>query len=151
MKYIVTLKKTIMKTVVVEAANEDVADKKLLCGDWEFEAEKVETSDTYCGWEYLSYKKTESPVITCEGDLKQALGINDVERAAFKYTNCGCCYRATDEFIGIAGYAEGSGDAECPEHRLYFPFALDDWWRELEIADQEGCDLWEECNCEEWE
>lgn len=68
----------------------------------------------------------------------------------FKYTSCGCCGMIDDAGIHISGYAEGS-DAECPDHFLAFPFALDDYERELDIADREGCELWEDANCDVWE
>lgn len=145
MKYIVKLKKEIERTVVVEAKSDEEADKLLLEGKYDYSAEHVITDDVYMGYEYVSHK-TSNRVITSGQDLKEYYGTEDVGRVLFKYTDCGCCYLAKEDYVSVAGYAEGSGDAECAEHRLYFPFTIEEWCDAVEAADQEGCELWEECN-----
>lgn len=149
MKYIVKLKKEIERTIVVDANSDDEADKLLLEGKFDYSTERVTTQDTYLGYKYISHK-TSDVVITSEQDLKEYYDTNDIERMLFKHTNCGCCYLAKEDYVSVVGYAEGSGDAECPEHRLYFPFTIEEWCDAVEAADQEGCELWEECN-EEWD
>ena len=151
MKYIVKLKKEIERTVVVDAKSDEEADRLLLEGKYDFSTECVTTGDTYMGYEYVSYKKTDGIVITSEQDLKDYYDTNDVERMVFKYTDCGCCYYANEDCVSVAGYAENSEDAECPSHTLYFPFTIDEWDQALEIADQEGCDLWNEYNEDDFE
>lgn len=148
MKYVVKLKKEIERTVVVEAKCDEEADMLLLAGKYNYSAEHVSTDDTFMGYEYISHK-TSDVVITSEQDLKEYFDTNDIGRMLFKYTNCGCCYLAKEDYVSVAGYAEGSGDAECQEHRLYFPFTIEEWGEALEAADQEGCDLWEECNADD--
>ena len=145
MKYIVTLKKTIEKVVVIEATTDEEADKMLFAGNYEYETERTVSPDVYNGFDYIDYKIS-NDVITSEKDLMRLLGSENIERDVYKYTQCGCCYRATKEYIAVNGYAEGSGDAECPEHILYFPFTLEDWETALTEADEEGVALWKECH-----
>ncbi len=145
MKYVVKLKKEIERTIVVDANSDDEADKLLLEGKYDYSTEHTTTNDVYMGYEYVSHK-TSNVVITSEQDLKDYFGTNDIERMLFKYTECGCSYLAKEKYISIAGYAENSGDAECPEHRLYFPFTTEEWDSALAEADAEGCELWDEYN-----
>lgn len=145
MKYVVKLKKEIERTVVVEANSDEEADRRLKNNEYEFSAENVLSYDTYIGYEYVSHT-TSNVVITSKQDLKDYFGTNDIERMLFKYTECGCSYLAKEKYISIAGYAENSGDAECPEHRLYFPFTIEEWNSALAEADAEGCELWDEYN-----
>lgn len=76
-----------------------------------------------------------------------------VEKWVFKTTECGCCFRKLPDGVSFCGYAEGA-DAECPEHRLTYPFRMDDFWRELDAADAEGVAMWHEWNveqtCQDW-
>lgn len=68
-----------------------------------------------------------------------------VERAVYKGTECGCTFDHDVNGIEVAGYAEGA-DAECPTHRLDYPFSVEAFWLTLEDADMEGCALWQEWN-----
>jgi hypothetical protein len=68
-----------------------------------------------------------------------------VERAVYKGTSCGCTFSHDDHGIEVAGYAEGA-DAECPTHRLDYPFSVEAFWCTLEQADEEGCEMWHEWN-----
>ena len=145
MKYIVTLRKLIEKKVVVDADSDEMADQLIGKGKYDFSTERVLTDDIYLGWEYIS-NQTSQTVITSEEDLKKYYDTHDMDRFVFECTECGCCYRAEKDFVGLNGYAEGSEDAECPEHRLYFPFTIEEWKETLKKADQEGCDLWHEYN-----
>ncbi len=145
MKYVIKLKKEIERTVVVEANSDEEADHRLLNGEYEFSIETVLSNDTYMGYEYVS-NTTSNVVITSEQDLKDYFNTNNIKKMVFKYTECGCCYFANKDYVSVSGYAEGSGDAECPEHRLYFPFTIEEWNDELTKADKEGCDKWHEYN-----
>ena len=147
MKYVVKLIKEIERTVVVEASSDEEADKLLLEGKYDYSTERTTTDNVYLGYDYISYK-TSDIVITSEQDLKDYYSTDDIGRMLFKYTDCGCCYLAKEEYVSVTGYAEGSGDAECQEHRLYFPFTIEEWNDAIEEADREGCELWEECNNE---
>lgn len=149
MKYIVELEKTVRRTVVIEAASDEEADRLLQEGKYDFSVDRVETNNTYLGYEYRSCTETDDRIITSEKDLKDYYGVDNVGHAIFKYTTCGCSYWTEDNCVCVAGYAEGS-DAECPAHRLYFPFTVTQWNDAVKEADREGCDLWEE-NCEETE
>ena len=72
-----------------------------------------------------------------------------VERVIFKHTDCGCVFDHDQDGIEVAGYAEGA-DAECPTHRLDYPFDEYDFEATLEQADDEGCVLWHEWNDDVW-
>jgi len=64
-----------------------------------------------------------------------------VARLVYKYTDCGCTFDHDQNGIEVAGYAEGA-DAECPTHRLDYPFSGEAFWCTLELADEEGCEMW---------
>lgn len=66
-----------------------------------------------------------------------------ISRRLFKATDCGICFASLPEYIVLLGYAEGS-DAECPPHILYYPFHIDDFWKNVDIANKEGCELFEQ-------
>lgn len=72
----------------------------------------------------------------CEGMLSKHV---------FKATQCGCVFVKRPDGVIVAGYAEGA-DAECTEHHLTYPFQMDDFWSELEEADDEGVAMWHEWN-----
>jgi hypothetical protein len=92
-------------------------------------------------------------------DLAAYLGVerpDQIAKAVFKGTECGCAYDVmrcsagtgvTVVGVVVRGYAEGS-DAECPPHELKFPFTIDDWDAALEEADEEGCEMWHAWNDE---
>lgn len=74
-----------------------------------------------------------------------------VERAVYKGTECGCTFDHDVNGIEVAGYAEGA-DAECPTHRLDYPFSAESFWVTLEMADEEGIEMWlrwnvDPCEC----
>ena len=71
-----------------------------------------------------------------------------VEKWIFKGTECGSCFRKFDDGIRFAGYAKGA-DAECSEHVMTYPFDMQDFWVELQEADNEGVELWHEWNVEQ--
>lgn len=75
-----------------------------------------------------------------EGDYERA-----IERAVYKYTDCGCVFAALPDRVVVSGYAEGA-DAECVGHELVFPFDGQDWDAALAEADADGCEMWHEWN-----
>lgn len=85
-------------------------------------------------------------------DLAGLIGVvwpSQIAKALFKGTTCGISfqYNERENWVSVAGYAEGS-DVECEEHRLRFPFALENFWAAVDNADIEGCDEWELANKE---
>ncbi len=84
-------------------------------------------------------------------DLKDHFGcdtITRIQRIIFKSTECGCIFGETVGGVSVCGYAEGA-DAECEAHVLDYPFNITEFYVQLEAADQEGCDLFDEWNAEE--
>jgi hypothetical protein len=79
-----------------------------------------------------------------KGDFGRA-----VERAVYKYTECGCCFDSDEDGVVVAGYAEGA-DADCQEYRLNYPFTEAEWDTALACADSDGCEMWHEWNDNEW-
>ena len=68
-----------------------------------------------------------------------------VEKAVFKYTECGCSYSSDTSGVSLAGYAEGS-EVELPEHILPWGFTYDEFNNVMAIADQEGVAEWHIAN-----
>ena len=90
-------------------------------------------------------------IINTLSDLAKDIGCDRdaISKALFKGTSCGVSFMTTEKGISIAGYAEGAGDAECMPHELNYPFESKDFWKALETADIEGCELWDEYNLDE--
>lgn len=78
--------------------------------------------------------------------LAAHLGTNpaSIAKILFKTTECGITFRADAAGVEVCGYAEGSGDAACSPLRLDFPIDMDDFYAAVDIADREGCELWNE-------
>lgn len=91
-------------------------------------------------------------MINDEQELAECLGVETPERigkALFKSTRCGICYQADERGVTVAGYAEGA-DAECDPHRLDYPFTRDTFNEACQQADEEGVQMWNEWNAQEW-
>ena len=74
-----------------------------------------------------------------------------IAKRLFKDTRCGIGFYADDGGVTVAGYCEGT-DADCPAHRLTYPFTAEAFDAACEEADQEGCDLWDETHgCDDCE
>ena len=130
MKYVVELKQTITRTVVIDADSDEEADKKLLADDVEQEWKRIESNHAYGDWTYETggHYTVESAddLITCAGDIAKLYGYDDesmLDRALFKNTNCGMCASWDKEKITLVGYVEGC-DEEFPSETLYFPFTV---------------------------
>lgn len=74
-----------------------------------------------------------------------------IARRLYKDTQCGIGFSVDQDQLGvsIAGYAEGSGDAECESYGFRFPIDLDEFDTAVERADREGCELYDEFHCSE--
>ena len=73
-------------------------------------------------------------------DFEELIAV--ISRRLYKDTECGISFYAKDcKSIWLAGYCEGT-DAECPGHEMFFPFDSDEFFKQVGIADKEGCDLW---------
>ena len=70
-----------------------------------------------------------------------------ISKLVFKYTACGCVFRADEDGVMVSGYAEGSL-FECFPHYLRWGFTIDEFNKALTIADSEGCEAWHEVNGE---
>ena len=72
-----------------------------------------------------------------------------IAKALFRGTECGISFSVTEcgRTVSVAGYAEGAGDAYCEPITLSFPFEMDEFWKAVARADQEGCDLFDEFHC----
>lgn len=72
-----------------------------------------------------------------------------IARRLYKDTSCGISFYVPPEqhLVVVAGYAEGT-DAECPAYTLCFPFTTEEFWKAVEDADADGCELFEDTHCE---
>ena len=84
-------------------------------------------------------------MFSSEKDIAEYYGTDNVAKAVYDSTECGCTYTSSENSVSVAGYAEGAW-CDCPTHTLFFPFTSDDWEGMLAEADAEGCELWEEVN-----
>lgn len=86
-------------------------------------------------------------------DLANHLGAShptaeSIARRLYKDTRCGIGFEANEEGVSVAGYAEGV-DAECPDHNLAWPFELSEFDRAVAIADDEGCEMFDDAAARE--
>ena len=129
MKYIIQMTQIIERTVIVDADSDEEADKKLLAEKIEKEWKRIQSDHSYGDWTYEGFYKVKSSddLITCADDIAKLYGCNDVstlDRALFKYTDCGMCAHWDEDKITLIGYVEGC-DAEHPNETLYFPFTVE--------------------------
>ena len=74
-----------------------------------------------------------------------------IGKAIFRATECGCVFDAPgSDCVTISGYAEGA-DAECESYQFNYPFGSEEFDSQLELCDEEGVELWNEWNSEDWE
>ena len=66
-----------------------------------------------------------------------------IARRLFKATTCGIVFSLREGGIYMSGYCEGA-DAECQARMLDYPFTADIFWREVDAADQDGRDMWDQ-------
>jgi len=87
-------------------------------------------------------------VIRNLSDLAARVGANrdtekSIARRLFKDTECGISFWTTQTGVGVAGYCEGDvGD--CPSYTLDYPFTETEFEDAVEVADRDGCELWDE-------
>ena len=68
-----------------------------------------------------------------------------IGKSLFKSTECGIIFDVIEDGVSVCGYAEGA-DAECMPKELTYPFTSDIFWRAVEEADAEGCEMFHEWN-----
>jgi hypothetical protein len=109
--------------------------------------------------------KTKKPIEIVFKNIRQLAGhVADAERGdkveimckriarrVYKDTSCGISFYhpPRTNVVILTGYCEGT-DAECPAHELTFPFTDKEWNETVELADKDGCELWDETHgCED--
>ena len=152
MKYVVTLEKTLIRTVVVDASSDDDCDRKLRDGDIEREWVRSVSNQAYGDWSYNhgGHYTVEAgeDLITCAGDIARLYGYDGedhLERALFKYTDCGMCAEWDSEKITLVGYVEGA-DCDGPSETLYFPFTVKKLREVMDELETAADEMWHEWN-----
>lgn len=152
MKYVVELKRTVTKIVVVEAEDDEEADEKLKRDDIENEFAKIETDDVYNGFSYVDHKtysgKEEQRLICSLADLSEYLGIaeHEIERYIYKNTDCGMAISYDKNGITLVGHVECGCECDIPFETLKYPFTVkefEDTVRDLEL---EADSIWHDVN-----
>lgn len=150
--YIVKLKKTLEKIVVVDAQTLEEADQKLLAGDVVQEYEKTTSADCYNGWEYEDSpgdcKEVTDKIILSESDLLkeyEADNRDSLESMLFKYTASGVGIGWEADGIVLVGCIEGA-DYDGPSRKLEYPFSLKKYYDTLAEIDDMSCHLWYDAN-----
>ena len=140
MKYIVECEKKIKCLFVVDAKNDDEADKKLSAGEYELKKEIAESRNDYLGCQYVRHEK--GNVISSINDLCKYLDTTpeQIERDMFKNTRNGIPFLWDDDKVTLCAYAEGA-DGE-PSHDLLFPFMAEEFDKLLEYVEEESDELW---------
>lgn len=151
MKYVVELEKVIKRTVIIDADSDEEADRKMKAEDIEKEYQRVEGNHVYGDWNYKDGScytvESDDDLITCADDIARLYGCDDasgLERALFKYTDCGMCATWDENKITLVGYVEGC-DAEHPEETLFFPFTVNEFRKtrgNLEVLADELWHMW---------
>jgi hypothetical protein len=96
--------------------------------------------------------------ITNIQQLADSIGcsIPRIGKALFKGTKCGIVFKEIHNLseslnapyhsgVSVCGYAEGA-DAECLPIELLYPFTPEVFWEAVELADEQGCELFTEWN-----
>lgn len=91
------------------------------------------------------------PVIENDQQLADEVGEETPDRVGrrlYKATECGIGFAFRKGGIILAGYCEGT-DRECPSYEMNYPFEANDFWKTVEQADKDGCELWNQTHgCE---
>ena len=66
---------------------------------------------------------------------------SEVERATYKYTNCGAWITQDEEGILVGSIVEGC-DHGTEVHGVNYPFEIDDFWKVLELVEKEAEEIW---------
>lgn len=74
-----------------------------------------------------------------------------IARRLYKDTECGICFWASIPEIGVSGYVEG-WNGQCPPHTMRLgEFTAEQFWSAVEIADREGCEIFDEVHANDEE
>lgn len=153
MKYVVELRRDVIKTVVVDAKNQYEAERKLERNEVEYEYERVTSLDTYNGYEYVShesYSGEDKETLICNlTDLAEYLGVAEHEIGRYLYRNSACGLGFSNDILKITlvGYVEC--DCECdvsPTETLWYPFTVNAFEKTIRKLEIETDDLWNELN-----
>lgn len=159
MKYIITLRRTMEKKVVIEATDLEEVDSKLADENFVFETERTISPDVYSGWNYQPHiiknidqnclpVDSEDEVICSLEDFARWCGcgsIAELERHLFNHTDCGMCYSADPISITLVGYVEGA-DCEHPTETLLYPFTGRQVRDVIARLEEEADEMWHEWN-----
>jgi len=74
--------------------------------------------------------------------------VDKLERALYKYTDCGMCYEDDEKGITLIGYVEGC-DGAMPTEYLEYPFSEEDAQETIEMLEIEADRVWHEWNDDE--
>ena len=66
-----------------------------------------------------------------------------VSRRLYKATSCGIGIHFAPDGVSLVGYCEGF-DGEIEPHWLAYPFTAEQFWAEVEAANEDGCRVWNE-------
>lgn len=151
MKYVVKLKKTLERIVIVDAVDDDECDKKMQdMKQWKWSSnDKVTSSDDYCGYQYVSYESYDgigdNALVKSVDELAENLGttVDYLDRDMFKYTNCGMSIDWNDKSVTLTGYVEGA-DCDGPSETLCFPFSMKEFGDTVDCLDEAAEELWRE-------
>ena len=74
---------------------------------------------------------------------------SEVERATFKYTNCGAWITEEEAGIRVGSIVEGC-DHGTGIYGVNYPFEIDDFWKALESVEKEAEEIWNDTHgCED--
>ena len=80
---------------------------------------------------------------------------SQVERATYKYSDCGAWIAQDEEGIKVGSIVEGV-DEGTETHKLNYPFQIEDFWDALKAVEEEAAQIWndthgcEDCGEPEW-
>lgn len=80
---------------------------------------------------------------------------SEVERATYKYTNCGAWIAQEEQGIKVGSIVEGCDDG-TEVHEVNYPFEIADFWKALESVEKEAEEIWknthgcDDCGEPEW-
>tara|TARA_R110002020_G_scaffold434121_1_gene644277 strand:+ start:373 stop:738 length:366 start_codon:yes stop_codon:yes gene_type:complete len=74
---------------------------------------------------------------------------SQVERATYKYTNCGAWCREIHGGIEVGSIVEGV-DEGTDTHALEYPFKISEFWDALQAVEDEALEIWNDTHgCED--
>ncbi len=71
-----------------------------------------------------------------------------VEKATYKYTDCGAWCREVEGGLEVGSIVEGV-EAETESHTLLYPSKISKFWDDLQSVEDEALQIWNDNNIEE--